>query len=510
VTAVPTDQLVPSASNPRRSNRPAADDELLESIRQRGILTPLLVRPLDDAGAGVPNSFEIVAGHRRYAAALELGLPSVPVTLRELSDEDAAQVAIIENLQREDIAPLDEAEAYDRLLLHPGVTVTEVAAQVGKSPAYVGRRLKLLLCIPELRDALREGRIDVARAELLAKLHPEVQAKAMGDEDDVVWNDFLDGDETAGLEPGDRPWQIAENLTPIAQLRAWVKRHTALNLRDLAEDAETRELFPEAAELMDHQTTDYNRAGAPCDFAPLLEVALDEFQRSPRKENIPEEVLVLGTDFRQVVGKPCAHAEKAVVVFGELCGDVVTVCRAKKACPTHWPPKVKKPAAAPGTGSASAERHQTWQEQEAARKHQAEVFELVKPVLVKAVIVSTAKVQTTPKVLQAVLENSYFDQVKPVLNVVGKLTPATFGRAWTLADALSGLYNARGAEEVIADLKLKFDLPKAMKDAEAALKAETDAKVKAPGLAKQKADQARAKAPSARKPAAKAKKGRAA
>lgn len=499
-TVLPIDQLVPSANNPRRSNRPAADDELLESIRTRGIITPLLVRCIEH---DEQDTYEIVAGHRRFAAAVELGLNFVPVTIRDLSDEAAAQVAIVENLHRDDIAPLDEAEAYDRLLLHPGVTVTEVAAQVGKSPAYVGRRLKLLRCIPALRDALREGRLDVARAELLAKLTPELQAKAMGEDDAAVWNDFFvqdnpDGDRDAPVDteaPGPLRWQIAENLTPLAELREWVKRHTALDLRDLATDAETRELFPDAAELMDSQTAEYKAQGADCTFAPLLEVALDAFGLSPRKEDIPAEVLVLGKDFRQVTGKPCAFAAKAVVVYGDICGEVVTVCRAKKTCAVHWPPKEKKPVGAKAAGSAAAPR-KTWQEEETERRRQRVIFDRVRPDLVKVIVAATAKVQTTDKLLMNAFETQFYgDTAKAVRNVVGAITAKTFGRAWQLGQALSFTYSEHQVATALKTSGAKFDLPAAMKAAEAALKAETDATVKAPGLAKQNADRARAKAP---------------
>ena len=457
------DHLVPSATNPRRSNRAAADDELLESIRQRGILTPLLVRCIEH---DEQDTYEIVAGHRRFAAAQELGLTRVPVVVRALSDEEAAQVAIVENLQREDIAPLDEAEAYDRLLLQPGVTVTEVAAQVGKSPADVGRRLKLLHTVQAVRDALREGRLDVARAELLAKLTPELQEKAL--KDNVVWSPFYSEiDDAHDVEH----W-TAENLTPIRRLREWVDARQVLKLADLAVGGEARELFPEAAEAID--ATIGATIGATADMAraTMLEVALDRFQRSPAKDTIPADVLQLGKHFRQVVGKPCKQAEKAIVVFGEMRGEVVTVCRAKKACQKHWPPAEAKPTAR----TPSTPPRRSWEEEEAERKRQQEIFEAVKPDLVKAIVAATAKVQTTPKLLQDVLESAHFDSLKPTLNVIGKLTPATFGRAWVLADALSGLYNVRGAEEVCAGLKVKFDLKNAMKEAEAKLRTAAAAK----------------------------------
>jgi len=125
---VPLAQLVPSAVNPRRTSHYEADDELLESIRVHGILTPLLVRPLEPHG-GEPNTFEIVAGHRRYAAAVALDLPSVPVTIRDLTDDEAREAAIIDNLQREDLAPLDAAARQQARLMRSRLT------RIGKGTA---------------------------------------------------------------------------------------------------------------------------------------------------------------------------------------------------------------------------------------------------------------------------------------------------------------------------------------------------------------------------------------
>ena len=147
---LPIHQIVPSALNPRRSFNAAADAELLESVRTHGILTPLLVRCIE---RDEQDTFEVVAGNRRLAAAQEIGLEVVPVTVRTLTDDQARETAIVENLQREDLAPLDEAESYQALLAIPGASPASVAAAVGKSPAYLGRRLKLLTLVPDAQAA---------------------------------------------------------------------------------------------------------------------------------------------------------------------------------------------------------------------------------------------------------------------------------------------------------------------------------------------------------------------
>ena len=455
---VALEQLVPSALNPRRTFTPAADAELLKSIQANGILTPLLVRHRPGYDPEAPGTYEIVAGHRRYAAALELGLDAVPVTVRELNDDQAREMALIENLQRENLTPLDEAESYQALLAIPGATPASVAATVGKSPAYIGRRLKLLGLIGDAKDALRAGQMDVARAELLVKLDEDTQAQALKE---AVWLRLFEGYDPEDGRPKVAP-ALIDSQASLSELREWVDERTRLSLHDLATDADTRELFPEAAEAVAESET----AHAP---TPLLEVALDRFSQSPAKATIPAGVLRLNAQFREVVGKRCKSAERAVVVFGQRKGDVVLVCRDKKGCATHWPPKVKVDPEAAATARPS------WEAQEAERKRVHAIWERVKPDVIKAIIAASAKVKTTPKLLQDILEHHAYDQAGVAIKAIGKLTLETFGRAWVLAGALTELYDVRGAEGALKSVNGFFDIKKSMKAAEAAMAVEASA-----------------------------------
>src|SRR5574343_1730441 len=382
VQTLPVTAIHPSPRNPRRSFNAAADAELLESIQAHGILTPLLVRAIDDWRGD--DLYEVVAGHRRLAAARELGLETVPVTIRELTDDQAREAAIIENLQREDLAPLDEALAYSELLAHVGQTPAMVAAAVGKSPAYVGRRLKLLTLMPEAQTALREGALGVAHAELLVKLTPELQAKAL---EEAVWMPLYqrsepEYDQASAVEL-EKTSPSAFHLNPIAELREWVERRTMLDTTD----PEALSLFPEADEII----KDVQLGG---DVPLPLEVALDRFGGSPAKDTIPPGVLRVNKDFREVPGKRCKSAQRAIVVFGDRKGDVVLVCLDKKGCATHWPPKAKPDSA------AKAAPRMAWEEQERERKRRQAIWERVKPDVEQVIIAASAKVKTTPKLLQ--------------------------------------------------------------------------------------------------------------
>jgi ParB/RepB/Spo0J family partition protein len=177
---IPLANLQPSPFNPRKTFDQAKLDELTESIRTHGVLQPILVRP-----NGAPDHFEIVAGERRYRAATAASLETIPATIRELTDAQALELQVIENLQRDDLHELEEAEGYERLMQCERTdgttyTVDEIAAKVGKSKSYVYGRLKLTALGPSGRKAFHEGLLDASRALLLARIPVvELQDKAL-------------------------------------------------------------------------------------------------------------------------------------------------------------------------------------------------------------------------------------------------------------------------------------------------------------------------------------------
>jgi ParB family chromosome partitioning protein len=133
------DQLRPGRFQPRRRMSDAELDELAESIASKGVLQPLLVRRIPED----PAAFEIVAGERRWRAAQRAGLHEVPVVVREFGDGEALEVALVENLQRQDLSPLEEAEGFRRLMEEFGHTQEALAKVVGKSRSHVANALRL-------------------------------------------------------------------------------------------------------------------------------------------------------------------------------------------------------------------------------------------------------------------------------------------------------------------------------------------------------------------------------
>jgi len=163
-TSLPIEFLRPSPNQPRRAFNEDAIGELAASIKARGLLQPILARPL---GEGL---YEIVAGERRWRAAQKAGLHDVPVIIRELTDEEAAEIALIENVQRVDLNPVEEARAYQRLSEVYGRSQEEIARVVGKSRSHVANTLRLLAFDEITIELLEKGEVTAghARAALAA------------------------------------------------------------------------------------------------------------------------------------------------------------------------------------------------------------------------------------------------------------------------------------------------------------------------------------------------------
>ncbi|MGY8604207.1 ParB/RepB/Spo0J family partition protein [Gluconobacter cerinus] len=172
-TSLPVDVLEPSPFQPRQDMNPERLEELANSIRSRGILQPLLVRP-DPAN---PERYQIIAGERRWRASQLAGLHSVPVHVRQLDDTDAMAAALVENLQRADLNPIEEAEGLQRLINDYTLTQEELAGAVGKSRPHITNTMRLLNLPAEVRAHVRQGELTAGHARALLG-HPDPVAAA--------------------------------------------------------------------------------------------------------------------------------------------------------------------------------------------------------------------------------------------------------------------------------------------------------------------------------------------
>ncbi|MBR1811336.1 MAG: ParB/RepB/Spo0J family partition protein [Clostridia bacterium] len=164
VSTLPIAEIEPNREQPRRKFDDEAINDLTESIKEHGILQPILVRPVSD------GSYKIVAGERRYRAAKNAGFTSIPVIIKVLSEQEAALIALIENLQREDLTPLEEAEGIRKLMEDFSLSQEQAATRLGKSRPAVANALRLLSLPDEIRRMVEGGAISAGHARAILSL----------------------------------------------------------------------------------------------------------------------------------------------------------------------------------------------------------------------------------------------------------------------------------------------------------------------------------------------------
>jgi ParB family transcriptional regulator, chromosome partitioning protein len=239
VRVIPVDNVESNPNQPRTIFDVDALHELAGSVREHGVLQPILVRPLGQ------NRYQLVAGERRWRASKEAGLATIPALVEELDDDTALEISIIENLQREDLSPLEEAGMYDRMVREHGYSIRKLAEKLGKDKGYLENRLRLADAPEEIRQlvSLRKDTLShayelmkvtdekkrrrlaarVASGELsLVKLREKIDgrpARVRRPEDDIELDTVQDADEPASVarEPDDEGWigQRVEKAGPL-------------------------------------------------------------------------------------------------------------------------------------------------------------------------------------------------------------------------------------------------------------------------------------------------------
>ena len=215
------DTIHESTTNPRRTFEESKLHELAQSIRQHGLIQPLTVRPNAEG-------FEIVAGARRFRASQLAELFSVPARIVEIDDAQALEWQLVENSQRVDVHPYEEAQGFQRLLDMPGYDVAALVEKSGKSASHIYARLSLLQLIPTIAEAFTAERITASHANLLARLPQEAQSTVY----EQCWR---------------KDWQDKEpHLLPAKHISAWIQTNLYLSLTDAPFDREDPTLNPTA------------------------------------------------------------------------------------------------------------------------------------------------------------------------------------------------------------------------------------------------------------------------
>ena len=368
---LPLAQLQESPNNPRRTFDPGGLNELAASIRTQGVLSPLLVRPTN-----ATHGFEIVAGARRYRAAQLAGLDSVPVRIVELSDAQALEVGIIENLQRSQVHALDEATGY-MALMHLDYSVDQIASKVGKSAGYVLSRIRLADLAPAVTEAFAKDEIGVGHALLLAKLQPEQQEQALA----ACWQ------EVYGNGSGSK-----RVLLPVRHLQQWIERNILLELGNAPFLKEDAQLVPEAGSCVDcprrtgHNTLLFAEIGAnqpdSCSDPACFQKKVQEFvmQTIAAKPKLVQISTAYGqpkdgsaviprnkyVEIRQEKPqrkeqrewpeyKTCKYMNDAIVTDGNERGEIKKVC-VNPDCPVHHAKRQHQSAHADAAFKAEQEK----------------------------------------------------------------------------------------------------------------------------------------------------------
>ena len=336
-----------STTNPRSIFDESKLAELAASLRTQGLIQPITVRPNSDG-------YEIVAGARRFRAAQLAELTELPVRIVQLSDEQSLEWQIIENSQRVDVHPYEEAQGYQRLLDLPGYDVATLAEKTGKSDSHIYARLALLQLIPEVAEAFQTERITASHANLIARLPQEKQAEAFAQ----CWRkDYQDKE---------------AHLLPAKYLSAWIANNVYLPLDESPFDREDSTLNPDSGACSNcPRRSGYNTSlfsdvtgGDQCLDGTCYHIKLNEHVR--REVLARPELVQIETAFRNPKERqpealsrneytvvdvpkdenedsepvtPCEASKTAIVVYGEGAGTTRTVCT-DPDCPVHHPRRV--------------------------------------------------------------------------------------------------------------------------------------------------------------------------
>lgn len=389
--------LRPSPTNPRKHFDKDKLEQLAASIREKGVVEPLIVRltpgPGDDAE---PSAFEIVAGERRFKAAQLARLYEVPCLIRPYTDQQVLEIQLIENLQRDDLTVLEEAQGYRTLFDNDPkkFTAAEIATRIGKSEKYVWDRLKLLSLIPEARTLLEDGRMSGGHAILIARLKPADQTRAI--DPARALNGFSSGlwQQEGGLDFDDavskkKPGKY-DDLKPVSvrELDKWIAEHVRFDVEH-AEQAAPLDFGETAVAVENAKATSDKRK-------PVIQITHEHYIQ-PSARDAKERTFGPRSWVRadgQEKSKTCEASVLGVVAVGVGYGEAFPVC-VDKSCTVHFKPAAKAKA----SKSREAENKRIAAQQAADKRRQAEEtakraqWQQAIPVILAALV---GKVRTMP------------------------------------------------------------------------------------------------------------------
>src|ERR1700722_13390855 len=355
---LPIDWLIESSTNPRKTFDEDAMQELAASIREHGVLSPLLVRPHAE------RRFEIVFGARRYRGAALAEKETVPVCIRQMTDAQGLEAQLVENLQRQDVHPLHEAQGFAALLRleEPKYSIELIAAKCGKHPGYVASRLRLTELAPAAVEAFTKDEIGLGHALLLAKLQPQQQEEALT----ACWQESYTG--------GSKAKRI---LLPVRHLREWIEHNILLELATAPFSKDDATLVLEAGSCVEcpkrtgHNTllfegiaAQHDSCSDPACYAAKVDAHVKRTVAAkpklvqittaygkpaegslivPRNQYVEIRQEKPKNKYQQEAPeyKTCKFVTEAIVADGTEKGEIRKVC-ANPDCPVHHPKKQQR------------------------------------------------------------------------------------------------------------------------------------------------------------------------
>jgi ParB/RepB/Spo0J family partition protein len=389
---LPITAIAESPWNPRKHFDPKELAELTASVALDGVWEPVLVRP-HASGHGV---HELASGHRRFRAAKAAGLTEIPALIRPLDDETFLKLLTIANLQRENVHPLEQADAFALQMKQFGWKPDRIAKECGRGETFVYDHLKFLTLIDEVRELFFADRISTAHATELSRLKPEDQRRAIAVDQETgeaggLWQPEGGWDDVqidAELDAGNAGFDLKPKT--VRELRSWIRTHVRFDAA-----AADPVLFPSVTEV----------AEARAEKVKVYEITRDSYVQPEAREG---DVKTLGPrKWRRADGREgsamCEFAAKTrgVIVVGEGQGDSFPICVAREKCKVHWAEEMKEKAKAAkqreqgsGGGGASTRaakpKEDSWARQERLR---AEANERLAPLVPELERLLAAKVK---------------------------------------------------------------------------------------------------------------------
>jgi ParB/RepB/Spo0J family partition protein len=350
IEQIPIHAISESLRNPRQVFRDI--EELADNIKSRGVLQPILVRP---EPSDCSNGYEIVFGARRFRASKLAGLETIPAMIREIGDEEALEIMVIENAKRSDVHPLEEARGYHSLQHEFGQDVTRIAARVGRSVAYVYDRMKLLNLTAKAQELFLVAEFTAGHAVILARLDPDTQARVIEPDNSILFRGeqtLFDPNDSGDQEDPHKPISVRE-------LQAWVDGHVKLD-----KAAVDPMLFPVTAMAVKQAEEDLEK---------VVQITRD--YQTPRSARDGTRIYT-ERSWKRADGedgsKHCDRAVIGVVVVGFGRGESFRVCIDKKRCAVHWAAEQKTAKKVKAAGAKATTGEDRWAREEAQRaKHRA-------------------------------------------------------------------------------------------------------------------------------------------